>query len=81
MDLVKKLFFALVLLLVVALAWVSISIYFKKSHVEVNPNAASYTKQIKNTFDKDELKLVTDRTAKSFSVSPSEFLNLTGSSN
>lgn len=81
MDLIKKSLFALILLLVVVLAWVSISIYFKQSFVEVNPNASSYTKQIKSSFDAEELKLVTERTEKSFSVSPAEFLSLTESSN
>ena len=81
MDLLKRSLFALVLLLIVVVAWVSISIYFKQSHVDVNPNADSYTKQIKSSFDTEELKLVTDRTEKSFSVSPSEFLSLTENSN
>lgn len=72
---------AIVLLLVVAVAWVVASIYFKKSYVGVNPNATSYTKQIKSAFDTDALDVVTQRTEKSFSVSPSEFLNLTESSN
>lgn len=81
MDLIKKSFFTLLLLLVVVLVWVGAVIYFKASHKDVNPNAASYTKQIKKSFDEETLKLVTDKTEKSFSVSPSEFLSLTESSN
>ena len=81
MDLLKKSLLATVLLLVVVIAWVIASVYFKQSYVDVNPNAASYTKQIKSSFDTDALDIVTQRAEKSFSVSPSEFLNLTESSN
>jgi len=81
MDILKRSLIAIVLLLVVVVAWVGASIYFKQTAVDVNPNAASYTKQIKSAFDTDELEVVTERTTKSFSVSPSEFLNLTEGSN
>lgn len=81
MDILKKSLMATVLLLVVVVAWVFASIYFKQSAVDVNPNATSYTRQIKNAFDTDELEVVTQRTEKSFSVSPTEFLNLTEGSN
>lgn len=81
MDILKKSLMATVLLLVVVVAWVVASIYFKQSYVDVNPNAASYTKQIKSAFDTDALDVVTQRAEKSFSVSPSEFLNLTESKN
>ena len=73
----KKFFVALILLLVVVVAWVGITIYLKQSSVDVDPNAITYTKQMKNSFDAEELNLVTDKTEQSFSVSPSEFLNLT----
>jgi uncharacterized protein (UPF0333 family) len=81
MDILKKSLLATVLLLVVVVAWVIASMYFKQSYVNVNANATSYTKQIKSSFDTDALDIVTQRTEKSFSVSPSEFLNLTESSN
>ncbi len=81
MDILKRSLIAIVLLLVVVVAWVGASIYFKQTAVDVNPNAASYTKQIKSAFDANELEAVTERTTKSFSVSPSEFLNLTEGSN
>jgi high-affinity nickel permease len=81
MDILKKSLMATVLLLVVVVAWVVASVYFKQSYVDVNPNATSYTRQIKNSFDTDALETVTQRTEKSFSVSPSEFLNLTEGSN
>lgn len=81
MDILKKSLMATVLLLVVAVAWAVASIYFKQSYVDVNPNATSYTKQIKSAFDTEALGVVTQRAEKSFSVSPSEFLSLTESSN
>lgn len=81
MDILKKSLIATLLLLVVVVAWVVASIYFKQTYVDVNPNATSYTKQIKSSFDTDSLNVVTQRTEKSFSVSPTEFLNLTEGSN
>ena len=81
MDLIKKSFLALILLAVVVLAWVGTSIYFQKSHIDVNPNASSYTKQLGSSFNTNVLDAISTRTQASFSVSPSEFLNLTQNSN
>lgn len=81
MEWIKKSLIALVLLLIVAVVWVGSTIYFSANNVDVNPNASSYTKQLSTSFDKDELDLVTERTSKSFTVSPTQFLNLTESSN
>ncbi len=81
MEWIKKSLIALVLLLVVAVVWVGSTIYFSTNDVDVNPNASSYTKQLSPSFDEEELNLVTERTSKSFTVSPSQFLNLTESSN
>lgn len=81
MDLLKKSFFVIMLLFVVGIVWVGISIYFKESYVDVNPNAETYIRQMGSSFNTEELDLVTQRTEKSFSVSPSEFLSLTEGSN
>ena len=81
MEWIKKSLIALVLLLVVAIAWVGSTVYFSTNNVDVNPNASSYTKQLSTSFDQEELDLVTDRASKSFTGSPSQFLNLTDSSN
>lgn len=81
MEWIKKSLLALVLLLIVAIAWVGSTIYFSTNDVDVNPNASSYTKQLSTSFNQDELTAVTERTTKSFTVSPSQFLNLTESSN
>jgi high-affinity nickel permease len=78
MDIIKKAMFALILLLVVVLVWVGSSIYFQNANVEINPNASSYTNQLRMTFDLDELETITERTEESFPVSPEEFLSLIG---
>ena len=78
MDIIKKSLFVLVMLLVVVLAWVGSLIYFQNSNVDINPNASSYTGQLREKFDLDELELITDRTKNSFPVSPEEFLSLIG---
>ncbi len=78
MEIIKRSMFVLVLLLVVVLAWVGSSIYFQSSNVSINPNAKSYTSQLRNTFDLELLETITERTEKSFPVSPEEFLSLIG---
>jgi ABC-type lipoprotein release transport system permease subunit len=78
MEIIKKSLLGLVLLLVVVVVWVGFSIYFQSTSVDVNPNASSYSGQIRNTFDLDELEIITERTEKSFPVSPDEFLSLIG---
>jgi hypothetical protein len=78
MDILKKSLFALVMLLGVVVAWIGFSIYFQNNSVSVNPNAESYTKQLSNTFDLEELEMVTERTEESFPISPEEFFSLIG---
>jgi len=78
MELVKKSLVALVLLFVVCLVWVGLSIYFNSSAVNVNPNANSYIKQLRNQFDLEELQKITERTTDSFPVQPEEFFSLVG---
>lgn len=79
MDTLKKFTMGLVLLAVVILAWVGFYIYFKQADIEINPNAASYTKAIDSTFDTDTLDMVNKKTESTLPVSPSEFLDLTQS--
>lgn len=78
MDIIKKSLFVLVLLLVVVLAWVGFSVYFQNSSVDINPNASSYTNQLKTSFDIEELEGISERTTEGFPVSPQEFLSLIG---
>jgi high-affinity nickel permease len=78
MEIIKKTMVALILLLIVVLAWIGSSIYFQNTSVSINPNASSYTNQIRNEFDIDELNIVDERTKESFPVSPEEFLSLIG---
>jgi len=77
MDTLKKFTMGLILLAVVILAWVGFYIYFKQADIEINPNAASYTKIIDNTFDTDTLDMVSKKTDETLPISPSEFLDLT----
>ena len=78
MEIIKKSLLGLVLLLVVVLVWVVFSIYFQSSNIDINPSADSYTGQLRNTFDIEELEEITERTEESFPVSPQEFLSLLG---
>jgi high-affinity nickel permease len=81
MKLLKQSVYVLILLLVVVLVWVGLSAYFQTRDVEINPNAASYTRSIKATFDIEEIEAVNTRITEGFSVSPKEFFLLTEDSN
>jgi uncharacterized membrane protein len=76
MEFLKKSLLALILLLVVVLAWVGSSIYFQNVSVDINPTAESLTKQLKNSFDSDILDVVIERSEQTFPVPPDEFLTL-----
>ena len=78
MEIIKKSLLGLVLLLVVVLVWVVFSIYVQSGNIDINPSADSYTGQLRNTFDIEELEEITVRTEESFPVSPQEFLSLLG---
>jgi hypothetical protein len=78
MDIIKKTMAALVLLLIVVLAWIGSAIYFQNTSVDINPNADSYTNQLRKEFDISELDIISERTEESFPVSPEEFLSLIG---
>jgi hypothetical protein len=77
MDLIKKSILALVLLLVVVLAWVGSSVYFQKFSIEVKPGVEGYTKSLKDSFDTEVVDMVVKRSEEAFPVSPDEFLSLT----
>ena len=77
MELIKKSIFALVLLLIVVLAWVVSSVYFQNTSIDVKPGVDSYTKSLKDTFDTETLDMVVERSEEAFPVSPDEFLTLT----
>jgi hypothetical protein len=78
MELLKRSLVALVLLLIVCAIWVGLSIYYDTTSLDVNPNASSYTKQLRGEFDLEELSKITERTAESFPVQPDEFFSLVG---
>lgn len=77
MEILKKTIVILILLGVVVLVWVGGSIYYQNSNIDVDPNAQSLTKTLRQSFDVEELEKITTRTDNSFPVSPSEFTVLT----
>ncbi len=76
MDVIKKGIFALVLLLIVAVAWVSLKVYFDSSDIKIDPNASAYTKQLDPSFRTDELDSIIKKSKDAFPVTPEEFLSL-----
>ena len=76
MEIIKKSVFALVLLLIVVIAWIVSSIYFQRTFIDINPNAESYTGSIKETFDLEVLEEISERTKNSYPTSPQEFFRL-----
>lgn len=78
MELIKKSLIALVLLFLVGMVWVGLSIYYNSNATNVNPNASSYIRQLRDQFDTEELQKITERTKKSFPVQPDEFFSLVG---
>ncbi len=78
MELLKRSILALILLLVVCSIWVGLSVYYDTTSLDVNPNASSYTKQLRGEFDLEELAKITERTSSSFPVQPDEFFSLVG---
>lgn len=76
MKLLKQSFYVLILLLIVVFAWVGSSVYMQTQEVDINPNAANYTRPIKSTFDAEEIEKVSTRIEEGFSVSPQEFFLL-----
>ena len=78
MELLKRSILALILLFVVCSIWVGLSVYYDTTSLDVNPNASSYTKQLRGEFDVEELAKITERTSSSFPVQPDEFFSLVG---
>lgn len=76
MSLIKKILPVLIILLIVAVAWVGFSIYSQSINIDINPNATNFTKPISSTFDEEILEEVESKTDESFPISPREFLEL-----
>lgn len=81
MEIIKKTLFTLIFLLVVVLLWLGLSVFYQNSNVDINPNASSYTEQLRETFDLDELEEITDRTERTLPITPDEFSYLIEDSN
>ena len=56
MEMLRKSIIVLILLGVVALAWVGGSIYYQNSSIDVDPNAQGLTKTLRPDFDVEELE-------------------------
>ncbi len=76
MENVKKFLFAIILLGVIAFAWVGMKFYFEKRDTSLSEGVEDYTKPIAGTFKMKEVDEVYEKTEKSFLVSPDEFLEL-----
>jgi len=76
MDIIKRALFALVLLFVVVVAWVGLYVYFESSKMVLDPNAETYKTQIEESFDLNELDMITERTEDTLPVTPDVFLSL-----
>ncbi len=77
METIKRSLFVLIMLLVVVLVWVGLYVYFKSSEITINPNAQEHTNQLAESFNLEELEMVSERTANYFPVTPNVFLTLT----
>jgi hypothetical protein len=76
MEIIKRVLFALILLFVVVVVWVGLYIYFESSQITIDPNAETYKTQIGETFDLDELEMISERTQDTLPVTPDVFLIL-----
>lgn len=76
MEIIKKTLAALILLLVVIVAWVGFHIYSESTKVVISPDVIQHTTQLGSSFDLDILEEVTERTEENFPVAPEVFLSL-----
>lgn len=75
MDLKRTWFTMGVFLLISLVIWIGFSIYFNISKSDINPNAASYVKNIRPVFDEKTLDLINEKLDK-LPISPDTFVNL-----
>lgn len=76
MEIIKKTLAALILLLVVIVAWVGFHIYSESTEVVISSDVIQHTTQLGSSFDLDILEEVTERTEENFPVAPEVFLSL-----
>jgi len=76
MSLIKRILPVLILILIMSVAWIGFSIYFQRVDLDIDSNATNFTKPISASFSTEVLENVSDRTEKSFPISPQEFLKL-----
>ena len=75
MNMIRKVLITLILLLVVVVAWVGLSVFYKSEKDTLPGDLATYSKSISSSFDLDELQQVTDRIEESYPTQPKEFLD------
>lgn len=76
MDTVKKFLFAIILLGVVAVAWVGLNFYLESQKKTVSSAVEQYMSPLKGEFPKEELDSVYERSQKSLPIQPKEFTSL-----
>lgn len=76
METVKKFLFAIILLGVVAVAWVGLNFYLESQKKSVSSSVEQYIQPIKSEFPKEDLDAVFDRSQKSLPIQPKEFTSL-----
>lgn len=75
MDAIKGIRIILITLLVVVVAWIGLSFYFRSSEVDMNPNAQSYVLPINPSFPLSGFSALIDR-VEELPVQPEAFLDL-----
>jgi len=66
----------LVMLVIVAFAWIGMGVYFISNEIKIDPNALTYIKFISPSFREEAVSSVTKRVEESLPVSPSEYIRL-----
>ena len=74
----KNMTVAFGLLIVVAIVWIGLTLYFPSSSVDINPNAETYIKPLPKSFDTDVINSMTSRIEEKLLTSPESFRNLIG---
>jgi len=75
-EIIKKYIPAIILLLVVILAWAGLAFIFDTKDSKENIEEGIYKTSLNKTFSKEELEEVYEKTSQKMPVSPKVFLNL-----
>lgn len=75
-EIIKKYIFAIILLLVVILAWAGFAFIYDTKESKENIEEGIYKTPLNKTFQKEELEEVYEKTSQKMPVPPKMFLNL-----